>query len=71
MVSEPQKLIFMRRFIGTDLFHSVLSEIPHICNRIEIFIGIMWAQQQSAFCILILTYGLTVSQNGLEFGLIW
>lgn len=71
MESEPQKFIFVRRFSGTDLFHSVLSEIPHICNRIEIFIGIMWAQQQSAFCVLMLTYGLTVSQNGFESGLIW
>ena len=42
--SEPQKFIFVRRFSGTDLFHSVLSKVPLICNRIEIFIGIMWAQ---------------------------
>ena len=35
MESEPQKFIFVRRFSGTDLFHSVSSEIPHICNRIE------------------------------------
>ena len=42
--SEPQKFIVVRRFSGTDLYHSVLSEVLHICNRIEIFIGIMWAQ---------------------------
>ena len=35
MKSEPQKFIFVRRFSGTDLFHSISSEIPHICNRIE------------------------------------